>query len=131
MSLYLAIFDGASEIDGWVLGHYSDFASFREAVARHFSAQRLPLLLSHSDCDGDWRSSDLPYLRDELLAVASRFRQLPPEPIVGAFEHTAHLRVDARCLADCFHNVDGENLLEALLSLVDRADQLGLPILFQ
>ena len=131
MSLYLAIFDDRVEVDGWVLGHYSDFACFREAVARCFTVDQLPLLLGHSDSDGEWSTSDLPYLRDELRVVAKRFRQLPPEPLVGAFEHTAQLRANARCLADCFHNADGENLLDALLSLVDQADSLGLPILFQ
>jgi len=131
MSLYLAIFDDDDEVDGWVLGRYSDFGYFRDVVARYFTIDQLPTLLGHSDCDGEWSSSELPSLRHELLAVAERFRQLPPEPVVDAFDHTERFRHDTHCLADCFHNIDGERLIDALLALVDHAESLDLPILFQ
>lgn len=131
MSLYLTIFDGPTEVDGWVLGHYSDFGYFRDAVAERCPNDELPVLLGHSDCDGEWSVADLPSLRAELLAVEACFKRLPAEAITGAFEHNRELIADAASLADCFHNVDGEPLFEALLLLLERAESLGLPILFQ
>ncbi len=131
MSLYLGIFDQDAEVYGWVLGHYSDFGCFRDTVRRFFTPDQLPLLLGHSDCDGEWEPSVLPSLRQELLRLAARFRELPPEVPDRAFEHTTECRQNASFLYDCFHNVDGENLIEALIDLCDRASALNLSISFQ
>jgi hypothetical protein len=131
MSLYLAIFDGDEQITGWVLGHYSDFGCFRDTVTRVAGAMCFPLLMSHSDCDGEWSPADAPGLIDELLAIAGIFRGLPPEEPTGAFEHATERRAGAASLYDCFHNVDGENLFEALVALCRESIRLRRPILFQ
>lgn len=131
MSLYLAIFDGDEELTGWVMGHYSDFDYFRQTVARLMKAADLPLLMTHSDCDGEWPPTDARGLIRELEAIGGRFRNEPPREPVGAFEHAAGNRVGSKSLYDCFHNVDGENLIEALIGLCQESVRLHLPILFQ
>ena len=130
MSLYLAIFDGDEEVDGWALGHYSDFGYFRDAVAVRMRDE-CPTLMLHSDCDGEWTVEELPALRAELTAIGRAFERLPPEQPVGAFEHTANQRRGARNLLECFHNVDGENLIAAMIALCDEGMRRGLPILLQ
>lgn len=131
MSLYLTLFDGDEDIAGWVFGHYSDFGYFRDTISANLRAADYPILMTHSDCDGDWSVAELPKLRRELQAIASAFRRLPPEEPKNAFEHTASFRHGARSLYDCFHNVDGENIFEALMTLCDEGIQRKLPIVFQ
>jgi hypothetical protein len=131
MSLYLTIFDESGERLGWVLGHYSDFGYFRDKVAEVVDPATFPTLMNHSDCDGAWEPGDARTLRRELVALAVLFKQLPPEEPIDAFEHAAERRRNASSLYDCFHNVDGDNLLEALVALCDEAVRSGKPILFQ
>ena len=103
------------------VGHYSDFGCFRDTIAHHLDATRYPILLQHSDCDGEWGVTEIPALQQELHEIGSRFRELAPEEPTGAFEHTAQYRVGAKSLYDCFHDVNGENLFEALLELCSAA----------
>jgi hypothetical protein len=131
VSLYLAVFDGDEELDGWVFGHYSDFGCFRDIVAEALDPKTVPLLLNHSDCEGEWRVDELPALTEELRIIGARFRELPPRPLGQAFEHTLEFRRGAKSLYDCFHNVDGENVIEALTALCESALRLQKPILFQ
>lgn len=131
MSLYLTIFDGDEEVTGWVFGHYSDFGYFRDVVAAKLRADDYTTLMTHSDCDGEWTPDELPRLRQELQLIGERFRQLPAEQPQGAFEHTAEFRHGARSLYDCFHNVDGECVFEALIALCDEGIRHERPILFQ
>jgi hypothetical protein len=130
VSLYLAIFDGDEEVKGWVFGHYSDFGYFRDVVGIEMR-KGCPTLLNHSDCDGEWTLQQLPALRAELEAIGRRFRQLPPAEPVDAFEHTSKDRRGAATLYECFHNVDGENVIDALIALCDEGIRRRLPILFQ
>jgi hypothetical protein len=119
--------DEIAEVD---VGHYSDFDCFRTTVARHLDAKRYPTLMEHSDCDGEWTPAEVPALERELNEIAAKFRKLSPEEPVDAFEHTAEYRIGATSLYDCFHNVDGENLFEALLELCSVAKQHQRPITF-
>ena len=117
MGLYLCIFSNGNdgkEIAGWQLGHYSDFGCFRDTISRHLAANDFPILMEHSDCDGEWSVAQLPGLIVELETIGAKFQTLPPEEPKGAFEHTAEDRIGARSLYECFHNVDGENLFDAL-----------------
>jgi hypothetical protein len=131
MSLYLTIFDGDEDVVGWVFGHYSDFGYFRDTIAAKLRSADYPTLMAHSDCDGEWAPGQLPDLRRELQTIASAFRRLPPEEPKKAFEHTAEYRKHAKSLFDCFHNVDGENIFEALIALCDEGIQRKQPIVFQ
>lgn len=112
------------------VGHYSDFGCFRDTIARHLDASQFPVLMDHSDCDGEWALAEIPQLEKELGDISAAFKKLAPEELVGAFEHTAEYREGAKSLYDCFHNVSGENLFEALLELCGVARQHKLPITF-
>jgi hypothetical protein len=112
------------------VGHYSDFGCFRDTIARHLGGSTYPTLMNHSDCDGEWSLAEIATLEGELTEIAIRLRSLPPEEPANAFEHTAEYRADAESLYDCFHNVNGENLIEALLDLCQVARKHRRPITF-
>ena len=112
------------------VGHYSDFGCFRDTIARHLDAKHYPTLMDHSDCDGEWTLVEIPALEQELKEIAAKYKNLRAEEPVNAFEHTAEYRVGASSLYDCFHNVSGENLFEALLELCRVATQHRRPITF-
>jgi len=131
VSLYLCIFDGDDEVNGWVFGHYSDFGCFRDVISAKLRADDYPTLMQHSDCDGEWSPQELHRLRSELQTIAERFRRLPAEQPSGAFEHTVEYRRGAKSLYDCFHNVDGENVFEALIALCEEGIERDRPVLFQ
>lgn len=69
-------------------------------------------------------------LEQELRQIGQAFKQLSPEEPQNAFEHTAEYRVGAKSLYECFHNVNGENLFEAILGLCAIARQHKRPITF-
>ena len=87
--------------------------------------------MQHSDCDGEWTPSDAQHLKAELAEIGQEFQDLPPIRHVDAFEHTKDRWITASSLYDCFHNVDGENLFEALAALCTAAIERDKPILFQ
>lgn len=118
------------ELDGFAVGHYSDFGCFRDTVGLHLDAAQLPLLMGHSDCDGEWTAEELPRLMAELDTVAATFERLPPEEPRGAFEHVAHCRKGATNLHECFHTVDEEILVDALKRLCAVAAEAGGSITF-
>ena len=135
MGLCLYVFDRESggdeepeELAECDVGHYSDFGCFRDSIGRHLGADPYPTLMQHSDCDGEWTLAEVPVLEQELREIAARFKQLPPEEPVGAFEHTAEYRAGAKSLYDCFHEVNGDNLFQALLDLCEVARRHGRPI---
>ena len=86
--------------------------------------------MTHSDCDGEWTLDEIPKLERELATIAETLRSLPPEEPQNAFEHTAEYRVNARSLYDCFHDVNGENLIDAILELCHAARENKRPITF-
>src|SRR5689334_17400847 len=102
MGLYLCIFteDHEDELGACDVGHYSDFGYFRDTIARHMNRKHFPVLMTHSDCDGEWTVEQLPALVRELETIAARFQALPPEEPKGAFEHAAEDRVGAASLYD-------------------------------
>ena len=122
--------DDSEEFAECDVGHYSDFRCFRDTIARHLDAGRFPTLMDHSDCDGEWTLAEIPLLERELREIGAAFRKLPPEEIQGAFEHTIDDRIGAKSLYDCFHNVSGENLFDAILELCEVARQQERPITF-
>ena len=112
MSLYLCIVDDdEEELDGFQVGSYSDFGEFRDVILNRLEAgkrgSRFPVLMNHSDCDGEWSVADCEKLRDELTQLARE------------------------AVLESFVSVDGEPLIEALRRLVDTAIQRERPILFQ
>ena len=133
MGLYLCIFDEAQEdeLGACDVGHYNDFGCFRDTIARHMGAADFPVLMTHSDCDGEWTVEELRALVRELETIAAKFRTLAPEQPKGAFEHTAEYRQGAKSLYDCFHDVNGQNLFESLITLCKRGISSERPISFQ
>jgi hypothetical protein len=77
-------------------------------------------MLTSSDCEAVFDTPVLAALKAELLQIAALFRSLPPIAPTKAFGHNRHLWVRASCLHECFHNVDGENLIDALMDFCDR-----------
>jgi hypothetical protein len=137
MGLYLCVFtsratedDDVEELAASEIGHYSDFGFFRDTIARHLDRAKYPVLMEHSDCDGEWTVEELPRLRAELQEISAAFRKLPPAAPVGAFDPTAKYRAGATCLYDCFHDVNGTNLFEALIDLCEVGLENGRPITF-
>ena len=104
MSLYLCIVsedvdeDGDNEIAGWQLGRYSDFGCFRDTISLHLCRTDFPILMEHSDCDGEWSVAELPGLIMELDKIGTKFRTLPPEELKAAFEHAAEYQDEGRIL---------------------------------
>ena len=131
MSLYVGIFRGDAEVEGWVVGQYSDFGYFRDVISQHFEPRELPLLLQSSDCEAAFSPPELPALRAELARVRSRFSELPPVVPNRAFEHNQLLWSRAGSLLGCFHNVDGEPLVDALIHLAERGIDENAQLLFQ
>jgi hypothetical protein len=122
--------DDAEEIAECDVGHYSDFGCFRDTIASKLDARRYPTLLQHSDCEGEGSIAEIPALERELWEIADRFKKLAAEEPMGAFEHVAEYRAGAKSLYECFHNVDGENLFDSLLSLCAVAREHQRPITF-
>jgi hypothetical protein len=112
-------------------GRCSDFACFRDTISRHLGATDFPILMEHSDCDGQWSVAALQGLIMEFETIGAKFRTLPPEEPKAAFEHHAEYREGARSLYECFHNVDGENLFDALITLAREGIRARRPILFE
>jgi len=137
MGLYLAIFDGEDELDGVEVGMYGDFGVFRDAVVNHLengvAGSRFPVLILHSDCDGQWSSREAAALEKELEEIGARFRELPPIPFNAEWQQqiAETVGIRPRNLYDCFFDVDGEPLLERLIGLVQLSQARNLPILFQ
>ncbi|MBS0659428.1 MAG: hypothetical protein JSR82_14400 [Verrucomicrobia bacterium] len=61
MGLCLCIFsEDGEDLAEYEVGHYSDFGYFRDTIAKHLQAAHYPLLMDHSDCDGEWNVGHLP-----------------------------------------------------------------------
>jgi hypothetical protein len=136
MGLYLCVFDDGDELDGVEVGSYEDFATLRTSVAESLEGgrpgSRFPVLMLHSDCDGEWSPSEAAALARELDAIQAEFGSLPSLPLTGWKEEIAStFGIAPRSLADCFFDVDGESLWDRLRGLCALSTTHRLPILFQ
>jgi len=137
MGLYLCIYDpDDEEVDGVEVGSYQDFADFREAVLKLEGARpgrRFPLLMTHSDCDGEWRWEFAEELQSELEMIRDELRQFPPLPELGEWQSkvAAQFRIRPQNLAESFFDVDGTPLLDRLIELAKRSSARELDIVFQ
>ena len=137
MGLYLCIFDGDDELDGVEVGSYTDFGAFRTAVETHVEGgvegSLCPILMLHSDCDGDWSPEEAALLQTELTAITERFMQLPAESLEGDWKPgiARSVGLHPANLYDCYFDVDGEPLLDRLIGLAQLSVERNLPILFQ
>jgi len=137
VGLYLCIFDGDEEIDGVEVGSYADYGWFIDTVIRELEGGRrgsqCPTLTLHSDCDGEWSVAECVLLERELRATEEALRGLPPIPFNSEWQTSVARGIGYQCrtLYDCFLDVDGEPMIERLMNLCRRAQQVNQPILFQ
>lgn len=136
MGLYLTVFDEDAEVDGIDVGAYADFDRFRQVVTSALEpdglGSRFPMLMLHSDCDGEWSPVDAVLLERELQEIATAFQKQVPIPLTGWQRDVAKtLGLRPRNLYECFFDVDGEPLIERLMLLAQLSQSRQLPILFQ
>lgn len=137
MGLYLCIFDGDEDVDGVEVGPYADFNALRDYITRELeggrAGTRFPVLMLHSDSDGEWSLSECETLRDELAEIATEPRKRPAVEYVSDWQQVVARSVGLvpQNALESFIDVDGEFLIERLQSLVASARGRGLPILFQ
>ena len=137
MGLYLCVFDGDDALDGVDVGGYDDFNSFRSAVVDHLeggkAGAKYPTLIIHQDSTGEWTPEQCVQLEKELQSVAAAFQDMPPTDLNSGWQKEVAKLFGLRPanLYDCFIDVDGEPLIERLLTLCRLAQEHGQPILFQ
>jgi len=132
MGLCLCVFNeelsdehAASEV-----GSYADFNAFRQAVARQLGRSDFPVLLLHSDCDGEWTVEELPALIKELDVIAAAFARLPRALYVPSSNPAVSVPSDARTLSECYVDVQGDKLVDALRHLARTGIEFHRPISF-
>ncbi|MCC6738077.1 MAG: hypothetical protein IT452_03460 [Planctomycetia bacterium] len=137
MGLYLAVFSGDEvELDGVEVGGYDDFGVLRNSIRVKLEGgqggSRFPILMMHSDCDGEWTASQCKALLAEISVIQAELRKLPPVPLSGWQANVAReFAIKPMNLEQCFFDVDGEPLLPRIASLAQLANQKGLSVLFQ
>lgn len=137
MGLYLCVFEGDDEVEGVEVGSYEDFGALRKLIAEQLEGgdrgSRFPVLMLHSDCDGEWSVDEASRLAAELRDIRGELERLPPTETARAWQLAIMQKqgLQPRNLAECFIDVDGEPLFERLLDLCKAAQQSQEPILFQ
>jgi len=137
MGLYLTIFDGDEELDGVEVGSYADFGAFRDAataVAENGDPGSVcPVLINHSDCDGEWVPEDSAALLKELQIIETCFRNARPIELNSDWKKDIARRrgLKLTTLYDCFFDVDGEPLVERIRELAQRSIVHNVAIRFQ
>jgi hypothetical protein len=137
MGLYLCIFNDDDDIDGVEVGSYADFNALRDYITRELEGGRagalFPVLMLHSDSDGEWTPSECGRLREELVEIATALKTRPSVEFTSGWQKTVAKSIGLvpRNAFESFIDVDGEFLIERLLGLVDNARKRSLPILFQ
>lgn len=137
MGLYLCVFEGDEELEGVEVGSYEDFNSFRKVVETKLESggrgSRYPLLMLHSDSDGEWSADEVLQLRAEIEGISRALQELPSIGPPGDWQEEVMRQMGIRpsSLYECFIDVDGEPLLERMIQLCDVALESSQPILFQ
>ena len=73
--------DEPEEIAECDLGPYHFFDHFRNAIAQHLEARRYPVLMEHSNSDGEWTLAEIPALEQELRDIAAAFKDCRPNKL--------------------------------------------------
>jgi Fe-S-cluster containining protein len=138
MGLYLCVFDECGEdICGVEVGLYKYFAEFRQKVAIFVDDNRftnkMPTLLQHLDCDGNWSVSDCKILINELMEIKAVFQQEPPLKEIQNLKENIFkfYGIVPKNLFECFVDTDCEFLIDRLLELCNCAIKENRPIQFQ
>lgn len=138
MGLYLCVFDAdGNEVEGVEIGSYGDFNSFRDAVTatveKGVARSVCPILIDHSDCDGQWTSEEARALLFELEQAERMMSQYPAVEFSSAWKQQVAktIGIQPATLLDSFFDVDGEPLVERLKQLAQASIEVNQPILFQ
>jgi hypothetical protein len=140
MGLVLCIYEGresGDDIDGFQVGSYSDFGAWRDFICAELEGgrwgSRFPTLMMHSDCDGEWSAEECAALKRELQTIRNEMETLPVVPFHASWQRQVAdgFGLVPHSSLDCFINVDGDNLVDAILRLADLAIRLRRPISFQ
>ena len=137
MGLYLCVFDDDEEIEGVEVGSYDDFHAFREAVVatveKGQAGSACPVLINHSDCDGEWSPADASILLGELNLIEDAMCRSPPIQYNSAWKNEVArtFGIKPENLLDCFFDIDGEPLIARLRDLAHASIENQAPILFQ
>jgi hypothetical protein len=140
MGLILCVYDDpetGDDLEGFQVGRYSDFGAWRDFICAELEGgkwgSRFPTLMMHSDCDGEWSAEECAALKQELQTIRSEMEKLPVAPFHASWQQQVaeDLGLVPQSALDCFINVDGENLVDAILRLADLALRLRRPISFQ
>jgi hypothetical protein len=128
--------ESGDDIDGFQVGSYSDFGAWRDFIAAALEngewGSRFPTLMMHSDCDGEWSPEQCVALKQELDTIRDEMAKLPVVAYPARWQQQVaeEFGLTPQSALDCFINVDGENLVEAIARLADLAIRLGKPIDF-
>ena len=140
MGLVLCVYDDpetGDDLDGFQVGRYSDFGAWRDFICAELEGgewgSRVPTLMMHSDCDGEWSPAECAVLKRELQTIRGEMEKLPVVPFHASWQQgvAAEFGLIPQSALDCFINIDGENLVEGITRLADLAIQLRRPISFQ
>jgi hypothetical protein len=139
MGLILCVYEdreAGDDIDGFQVGSYSDFGAWRDFIAAYLEGgqwgTRFPILMMHSDCDGEWSPDDCINLKRELAVIRDEMARLPVVPFHSAWQKQVadELGLRQQSALDCFVNVDGEKLADAIERLAELAMARRKPITF-
>jgi Immunity protein 70 len=137
MGLYLCVLVEDDEAEGVEIGSYADFNFFREAVTavveNGAAGSICPVLVNHSDCDGEWSTQEAEKLLGELEKIRICFLQLPPVEFNSSWKTDVAKLIGLvpKNLGACFFDIDGEPLLTRLGDLARCSIEKNSPILFQ
>jgi hypothetical protein len=140
VGLYLAVFralDEDDELDGVEVGGYDDFDGLRSTIADRLEGgqlgSRFPTFSLHADSDGTWEPSQIPALIHELETIRAELRRLPAAPFPAGWQTNVASEFGLRPenLAGSFIDINGDLLLDRLLSLAAVASAASQPIWFQ
>lgn len=137
MSLYLCVFKGDKEIEGVEVGLYSDFNFFRDAVIAVVEQGQVgsvcPMLINHSDSDGEWSAAEAAALLSELSVIEKALSEKPPVEFNSPWKNEVAktFGIKPTNLLDCFFDIDGEPLIARLRDLANASIKNESPILFQ
>ena len=92
-----------------------------------------PVLINHSDSTGVWSHEDLISLLRELSLIEEEFFHNPPQKLNAEWKVPVAktFGITPANLAECFFDIDGENLFRRLRELAEIGIEKKLPIIFQ
>nr|WP_242595202.1 Imm70 family immunity protein [Corallococcus exiguus] len=133
----LVVYEGDEDLEEVAVGGCSDFNALRDYVTRELEAgklgSRFPVLIVHSDSDGEWSVPECERLREELAVIAGEMQARPPVAFASEWQRSeaSSMGLVPRNAFESFLAVSGGFLVEALQNLVEFALERRAPISFQ